>query len=71
MFTRKMMNNFERIKNMNVEEMAEWLADEIPHGDCYGCRLCGFADSCTDAWLKYLKGDISFSAFNAYEDDDE
>lgn len=58
------MNNFERIKNMNIEEMAKWLADEIPHGDCYDCGLCDLVNGCLGGWLKYLESDISFSAFD-------
>lgn len=64
--------NFERIKEMNITEMAEWLANEIPHGDCYGCRLCGFGNSCRESWLEYLKTNISaFGNYIRYEDDEE
>lgn len=55
------MTNFERIKSMSIEEMAVLLADEIPHGDCYSCKLdcCRIAErldnSCQDAWLEWLE----------------
>ena len=56
------MTNFEKIKQMSIEEMAAWLADDIPHGDCYGCSLCHGIDEpyemddlCRAAWLKYLE----------------
>lgn len=58
------MTKYERIKNMSIEEMAIFLAEDIPHGDCYGCGKClkmkapyKLGDSCRDAWLKYLEGD--------------
>lgn len=52
----------DRIRAMSDEEMAILLADEIPHGDCYGCQLdCStregdkFNDSCYNAFYKWLK----------------
>lgn len=49
------MNNFERVKSMSIQEMAHWLANEIPHGDCYGCGLCDLGNTCEDSWFKILK----------------
>ena len=56
------MTNYERIKGMSVEEMAVLLADEIPHGDCYGCDRSfdveppyRLNDACQDAWLIWLE----------------
>lgn len=58
----KKMTNAQRIRTMNDEELAVFLADEIPHGDCYDCRLdCTFLDkgkfndSCKNAWYEWLK----------------
>lgn len=54
--------NADRIRAMSDEELAVFLADEIPHGDCYGCEfLCwkiskgNFANSCQNAWYGWLK----------------
>ena len=59
------MTNYERIKNMSVEEMAVMLADEIPHGDCYGCDKCDYShspyrlnDGCQDGWLEWLESEV-------------
>lgn len=50
------MANYEKIKNMSVEEMAEWL-DEILSGN--SCNLCAKDDiGKYDCWLK------SFSIFD-------
>lgn len=49
---------------MSIEEMAVLLADEIPHGDCYNCRLdCCIEDvkldtACQDAWLDWLESEV-------------
>ena len=63
-------NNYESIKAMSLEEMAEFLAREIPHGDCHGCDLCRYSERhpeeyerldewycriCHEAWLEWLK----------------
>lgn len=63
-------NNYECIKDMSLEEMAEFLAREIPHGDCFGCDLCRYSERhpeeyerldewycriCHEAWLEWLK----------------
>lgn len=50
----KPASNADRIRAMSDEELAEFLANGIPHGDCCDCWL----DSCTDCksdWLKWLK----------------
>ena len=60
------MTNYEKIKSMSIEELAVFIANEIPHGDCYGCRLCHIGNSCEDGWLKWLQGSES-----AYEQEDE
>ena len=53
------MNNYERIKNMSLEEMAVMLAHEIPHGDCYGCDLCDDGAACGVAWKRWLEEGVS------------
>lgn len=40
------MTNFEKIKNMTVEEMAKWLQDVI--SDCDYCPF--FTESCDDCY---------------------
>ena len=54
--------NADRIRAMSDEELAVFLAVEIPHGDCYGCDLdCvhmekgKFADGCKNAWYSWIK----------------
>lgn len=61
-FKPKPMTNADRIRAMSDEELAVLLADEIPHGDCYGCDLdCihiergEFEDCCQRAWYEWLK----------------
>jgi hypothetical protein len=56
------MTTADRIRAMSDEELAVMLADEIPHGDCYGCRLeCAvldgdkFNDGCKNAFYKWLQ----------------
>jgi hypothetical protein len=65
------MNNFERIKNMDIIEMAKWLADEIPHGDCYGCNLCYTTGSCLKGWLEYLKHGTDFDCGDKSDNDED
>ena len=59
------MTNYECIKNMSAEEMAKMFANEIPHGDCYGCNLecCTyiddkFNDCCTNAFYRWLMQEV-------------
>lgn len=54
--------NADRIRTMSDEELAKFLADEIPHGDCCGCDLeCAtfegdkFENSCHNAFYRWLK----------------
>ena len=60
------MTNYDRIKQMSIEEMAKMLANEIPHGDCYGCNLeCAtymedkFENCCTNAFYRWLESEAS------------
>ena len=59
------MTNYDRIKQMSIEEMAKMLANEIPHGDCYGCYKCygchspyRLNDECQDGWLEWLESEV-------------
>lgn len=53
------MTNYEKIKAMGIEELAEWLALEIG-GECYSCPAISYCqmsieNSCQDkisGWLK-------------------
>ena len=60
--------NADRIRAMSDEELAQFLADEIPHGDCCGCKLdCSTSEGdmfqsrffhecdCYNAFYKWLK----------------
>lgn len=33
------MTNYEKIKNMSVEEMAEWLDEILSDNSCYLCKI--------------------------------
>ena len=59
---KEQQTNADRIRAMSDEELAVFLADEVPHGDCYGCVLeClrvkrdGFDNVCQSAWYNWLK----------------
>ena len=59
------MTNYDRIKQMSIEEMAKMLANEIPHGDCCDCNLeCAtymedkFYDSCVNAFYRWLEQEV-------------
>lgn len=49
-----MTTNYERIKNMTVEEMAEWLCREV-----YECEFCPYLNDvhCSDKFEQYLKAE--------------
>lgn len=55
------MTNFEKIKNMNVDEMAEKLNESFA---CDRCPLGEFCDkdmsisSCSDIWKKWLESEV-------------
>lgn len=41
------MTKFEKIKNFNIEEMAEWLDEILSVNSCYPCKIkdinkCGY-----------------------------
>ncbi len=41
------MTNYERVKNMSVEEMAKWLDEMLLCNSCYPCKIqdiykCGY-----------------------------
>lgn len=42
------MNNYERIKNMNIEEMSEFLAEHIGCGSCCFTEICRADMECED-----------------------
>jgi hypothetical protein len=59
---KRKQTNADRIRAMSDEELAKFLADEIPHGDCCGCDLeCAtfegdkFENSCRNAYYRWLK----------------
>ena len=53
------MTNFEKIKQMTVEEFAEFLENTI---DGAGCECCIFNESCTPPYntFKCVKGRINW-----------
>lgn len=52
------MTNYERIKNMSVEEMEEFLFDMT---DCQTCRATLLCDDngCKNAVKKYLESEVT------------
>ncbi len=52
-------NHFEQIKSMSMEELAEFLEEEItrnPH--CKPEKDCTNDDSCIPCWLEWLKEEV-------------
>lgn len=48
------MTNYEKIKNMSVEEMAEWLDEILLDNSCYPCKIrdinkCGYSEKSFDS----------------------
>ena len=48
------MTNYEKIKNMSVEEMAEWLEEILSDNSCYPCKIkdidkCGYFEKDFDS----------------------
>ena len=60
------MTNFEKIKNMSVEELADMMA--IAMVDCVWCPICEFCalhnetsyefDSCSGTWEQWFKSEV-------------
>lgn len=61
------MTNFEKIKNMSLEELADTVSNELI--DCDSCPIREFHalcnndtsnefESCTDIWKKWLKSEV-------------
>ena len=55
----RFLTNADRVRMMSDEELAKFIADKIPHGDCYGCPwlyscFCD-SDSCSKNFLDWLK----------------
>ena len=66
--TKPIQTNADRIRAMSDEELARFLAGEIPHGDCYGCNLeCAtfegdkFVGCCHNAFYRWLKQPVEVS----------
>lgn len=53
------MTNYEKIKNMTIEEMAEWLQDGINECNCcaYGLNF-GCPDACIYGIKQWLEREI-------------
>lgn len=56
------MTNYEKIKNMSVEEMAEWLDEIISGNSCYLCAKNDIGKR--DCWLKSLSDRIRLCVKN-------
>lgn len=57
----KKQTNADRIREMRDKELAVFLADKVPHGDCCDCRLgCFWTDTeefescCQKVWYEWL-----------------
>lgn len=46
------MTNFEKIKNMSLEELAVYIAELV---DCNCCPADCRRRACDDAWVQFLK----------------
>lgn len=55
------MTNFERIKNMSIEDMTEWMHI---HTNCFECEIegsglhCNEFTNCKDVMRKYLEQQV-------------
>ena len=53
------MTNYEKIKNMSVEEMAEWLQGGINECNCCSYRLSfGCPDTCIYGIKQWLESEV-------------
>lgn len=48
------MTNFDKIKNMNVEELADYIAELV---DCNWCHIRCSGD-CKYSWEQWLKSEV-------------
>jgi hypothetical protein len=51
------MNNFEKIKAMDIDEMARWLA-KIVNLDCYDCNDSPKCDLCYEQNKQWLESEV-------------
>ena len=62
----KMLTNYERIKNMSIEEMAEFInrlkmnfcEDSFIAGGCNGCTIEGLCDLPKSKTMQYLEDEV-------------
>ena len=47
------MNNFEKIKAMNIDEMARWLTTLVNY-DCHDCNLTEVCNDCFNMNKQWL-----------------
>lgn len=54
------MTNYERIKNMSVEELAQLLCNcsDCGNGRCYGNDLCTQGDGACNGLVKWLEQEV-------------
>jgi hypothetical protein len=56
---RKPRNRFEKMKAMTMEEMAEFIEEEVMfHPHCKPEKDCTNDDSCIPCWLDWLKEEV-------------
>lgn len=48
------MTNFEKIKNMGIEDFIAWLSNLL---DCGNCTIRKCNEQCYESWLRWLKSD--------------
>lgn len=52
------MTNYEKIKEMSLEEVAELMGE---YADCLFCPMvgkCGIYDRCADRWKEWLSQEV-------------
>ena len=53
-----MATNYDRIRNMSIEEMAEFMK-ELVLNSCYYCvGNCQRMDSCKDGFINWLESEV-------------
>ena len=51
------MNNFQKIKSMSVDEMAQWLTTLVNY-DCHDCNLTEVCNDCFNMNKQWLLAEV-------------
>lgn len=62
-----MTTNYERIKNMTVEQMVNWFTDVDEDPECLGCKMCLYGAKSKDEEGKFKFIQCCDETFNCTE----